>query len=223
MSGLVLHQPSDRPPIAYVGLVARADLLPKEVRDLAARRAGRRLAVLLLILSVAIVGAGYAFVWTLSLSAQLGLSSAQSRTVQLTLQQGEFQSVRDLQSQVSVLAAANRVGSATAVEWVGLVGALTGSMPTDAEVGTLTLSMQSPINAVPPASTPLATPRIGQIQMTASGSDLVPMTVWLDALKADPTFSAIDVASAIDSEGWVVTLTASVSPTLTAMPTEDPQ
>lgn len=212
MSDLVLHQPTEVPPIEYVGVPARADLLPREIRSRAESRASRRLAVLLVILAIALVGAGYALVWASSLDAESRLVAAQSRTAQLSQQQAEFQSVRDLQGRVRVASAAARVGSSTAVEWAELVGHITGPLPADASITSLSITMRSPLVSVPPASGPLAAPRIGQIQLAATGSDLGGVLAWLGALKADPRFSAVDVASATGPQGWAVSLTLSVAP-----------
>jgi hypothetical protein len=221
MSDLVRHEFREPDPITYTGFIARADLLPKEVRDRAAMRGGRRLAVLLIILAAVVVGAGYAFVSTLAVSAELQLAAAQAKTIELNQQQGEYQTVRDLQGEVAIAGSVERVGTATAVGWLDLVNHLVTALPEGADFTALTISVDSPLAAVPVLATPLAAPRIGAIQLTAVGPDLVALTVWLDGLRADPLFSAIDVSEAVDAEGWRVTVAASVSPSLTALPDDD--
>lgn len=217
MSDLVLRQPQEARPIRYVGLIARVDLLPKEVRQQAAVKAARRLALLFVVLALAIVAAAYVGVSSLALSAQLQLSSAQARTNELNQRQGEYQSVRALEKLVGTADAAARVGTATAIDWTELVGRITGPMPGGAVVQSASIVTQSPITAVAPATSPIATARIGQIQLSAFGADLTALSDWLDVLRADPTFSSIEVASATQGDGWLVTLTASISPSLTAL------
>lgn len=221
MSDLVLHQPRDPEPIHYLGIAARADLLPKEVRDRVATRAARRLAVLVIVLAIALVGAGYALAYTFTLSSQSQLAAAQSRTTELTAKESEFQSVRDVQHVVSVGSSALRVATGTAIEWAGLMAHVTAPKPGDLLLGAVAVTTQSPISSVAPLGTPLSLPRIGQIQLTGKGPDLAAIADWIDALKADPTFSGVTASTVVDTGGWIVTLTISVSPVLTAPPAAD--
>lgn len=221
MSDLVLHQPRDPDPIHYLGIAARADLLPKEVRDRVATRAARRLAVLVIVLAIALVGAGYALAYTSTLSSQAQLATAQSRTTELTAQEAEFQPVREVQQVVAAGSSAMRVATGTAIDWAGLMAHITAPKPGDVQLGAVAVTMQSPISSVAPVGTPLSSPRIGQIQFTGKGPDLAAIANWIDSLKADPTFSGVSASTASDTGGWIVTLTVSVSPVLTAPPAAD--
>ncbi len=217
MSDLVLHHSREVPAVQYAGFVARVDLLPKEVREQAAVKGVRRLALFAVVLAVLIVAVGYAVVSSVAVSSQAKLSAAQQQTVTLNQKQGEYQYVRAMQRAVEVAQAAATVGTATSIDWTGLMGHLVGALPADATVSSITISMQSPIASVAPREALPAVERIGDIQLVARGTDLTAFTAWLDALKADATFSAVDVTSATDQEGWQVSITASVDPSLTAI------
>ena len=122
---------------------------------------------------------------------------------------------------MAIAGSIERVGTATAVGWAEMGGHIFGRLPTGATIPSLTMSVDSPLAAVPVSVSPLAVPRVGQVQLVAVGEDLGALTAWLDTLKEDPYFSAVDVGVVTDSEGWRVTVTLSISPTLTALPVAD--
>ncbi len=206
--------------LAYVGMVSRIDLLPTEVRERAATRTTRSVMLLLVLLAVVVVAGGFALAFLRSLDAQSALAAAQAQTSALQAQQQQFAGLRGLQQRVALGDAAEQVATATAVDWEQIVGELTSGLPAGAELGAITAEAQSPIQTEAAPGVPLQQPRIGSVKLTATDKHLAALTKWVAALQQDQTFSDV-VATTVTGPkgGYVVTLTAYLSPSLTPVPT----
>jgi len=176
-------------PSVVVGGVPVVDLLPPEVR--AERRAGvavRRtwfgVAGAAAVVAIA-VGAATAS----GIQAQGDLQAAQAETQQQLLEQGKYTEVRDVQSDIERLTAAQVVGGSTEIIWRDFLTDLQGTLPAGVSVTTITLDQASPIADYAQADSPLQGARVGTLTFTAESATLPSVPDWLDGLATLPGYT----------------------------------
>lgn len=211
----------------YVGAVARVDLLPKEVRDQAAAKQTRRTMLLLIVLALAVVAAGFAAVQLLVATSASDLDAANDQTRQLTEQQAAYQRVRALQAANTQADALNRATTATQLDWDALLAEAFTALPASASIDAIALDSQSPLSEPDQTQSPFGQAAIGSIQASIQSGSIDDLTSWLAAVRADPTFSSVTALQTQNqaSEGgssWQLTATLYISPSVTALPTAAP-
>ena len=199
----------------------RADLLPREILEQAAVRTTRRLVLLLVLLAIAVVVAGYGGASLVRAGSQAELSAAQQRTAELQASQAEFVEVRQLQRTARETSALVAVPEADRLDWAELIEIAVDALPASAIVGTVTFVADTPTSAVEQDAGPFTSPRIGMLELGIHATELETLNAWLDRMRADPAFSQVRMLSVEGPEGWDATATLSLSPALTSPPAEE--
>lgn len=225
MSDVVLHPQTQAPPtdVPFVRAIPRVDLLPEEVRERSKVKSTRRLVFLGLVGALAIVAVGYLAATSQVLTATFALENANARTADLQAQIAGFGEVRELEREVEVATAIERVGTATAIDWPTVIGTVLEGAPGDVIVTNVQSSSQSPIENFSQPTAPLQAPRIGQVVVTIRTADFAAIADWVERVQANPTFSDAFATSVSVPEGiFEVSLTAHLSPELTAIEEDAP-
>jgi cytoskeletal protein RodZ len=169
-----------------IGTEPRVDLLPPEVRRERKNKATRRgfgWGVLVVFL-VVVLGVGGAFAY--NVAAQARLLGAQLSTADLLTQQQKFTGVRDVQKEVALAQAAQRVGASAEVDWKALLDQIGAVQPAGVALETVAADSASPLAVYQQSQDPLQAARIGTVT-TVSASPTVPdITTWMRALAKIP-------------------------------------
>src|SRR5690606_13503345 len=111
-------------------------------------RATRRIVVLLILLAVVLVGAGYVATTLLRAESRAELAAAQDRTAALQTQQAEFAELRGMQRLSREGAELAAVPLADRVDWPDLLGTAVDALPASALLTSATFAADSPLTAV---------------------------------------------------------------------------
>jgi Tfp pilus assembly protein PilN len=165
-----------------VGGPARANLLPPEVGAAAQGRVMRRNAILLIVLAVLVVIAGYAGASVLAISAQSQLDAANQRTQELVAEQGKYVEVKQVTTMLAASAAAQQVGMSTEIDWKAYLTDIQNSLPAGTQITNFVAETATPLVAFNQPSVPLQGDRIGELTFTATSKSLPEVEKWLQAL-----------------------------------------
>ena len=174
---------------AVVGGLPRVDLLPPEVR--AERRGGVavRRAWMGVIGAAAVAGIAVGAATLHSMEAQTELLASQADTQQLLIEQGKYTEVRDTQSEITLLTAAQAVAGATEIAWPSYLAQIQATLPTGVTVSTISIDQATPIADYAQSDTPLQGARIGTVTFTAESDTLPSVPDWLDGLATLPGYT----------------------------------
>lgn len=174
---------------AVVGGLPRVDLLPPEVR--AERRGGVavRRAWMGVIGAAAVAGIAVGAATLHSMEAQTELLASQADTQQLLIEQGKYTEVRDTQSEITLLTAAQAVAGATEIAWPSYLAQIQATLPTGVTVSTINIDQATPIADYAQSDTPLQGARIGTVTFTAESDTLPSVPDWLDGLATLPGYT----------------------------------
>lgn len=134
---------------------------------------------------------------------------AQSATLSgLQARVAKFSDVRQLQSQIVLAQAAQRVGSSTAIDWQARLDEIETLMPSGFRVTSVTTDSATPIATYPQSASPLEGTRVSTILMTVTSSSIAELPAWLRALPAVADVSDVSpVVTGSDDSGYTVVLT----------------
>ncbi|TFD55426.1 hypothetical protein E3T55_01045 [Cryobacterium frigoriphilum] len=172
-----------------VGGEPRVDLLPPEIRaERRERLRRRRLGIGVIgVVVVTLLGVGAAnFVAS---TAQGRLESEQARTVALVAEQGKYADIREMQTQVELARAAQRVGASTEIDWRDYLQQVQATLPGGVAIETVDVDSASPLTAYTQATAPLQGARLATVQFTATSLVLPDVPTWLRALATLPGFA----------------------------------
>lgn len=193
-----------------IGMEPRVDLLPPEVRAERKNRSTRRgfgWGVLAVLLAV-VLAIGGAFVY--NVAAQARFLGAQLATADLLTQQQKFTGVRDVQKEVALAQAAQRVGASTEIDWKALLDQVGAVQPAGVALDTVTADSASPLAIYQQSPDPLQLPRIGTVTTVSSSPTIPDVTTWVRALEKIP-----GVADVVPSIGALDTTTGQYKVTIT--------
>lgn len=165
-----------------IGGPAQANLLPPEVGAAAQGRILRRNAIVIIIIAVLVVIAGYAGASVLSIASQAQLDAANTRTQDLIAQQNKYAEVKRVTSLLATGKSAQKVGMSTEIDWKAFLTDIQGSLPSGTLVTNFTAETATPLVDFTQPAVPLQGSRIGEITFTATSKSLPSVEVWLDAL-----------------------------------------
>ncbi len=172
-----------------IGQPPRADLLPLEIRkEHKGRRTRRKMiwGVLGVVLLVFVgTGASYYF----ALTSQLQLVAAQERTSEFLLEQQKYSEVRDVQDELAMVEAGQRVGASTEVDWKAYIDRIQGSLPANVEINEVRIDAASPLADYAQPDAPLQGIRVATLTFGASTTALPDTDAWLVALSGLPGFT----------------------------------
>ncbi|TFB87092.1 hypothetical protein E3O44_08060 [Cryobacterium algoricola] len=175
--------------VLIIGGMPRVGLLPPEVQqDRNAAAIRRRLVISAVgILAIMVVGTGASTV--LASQAQTRLDDEQSRTASLIAEQSKYLEVRSVQSEVTLVQAAQQVGVSTEVNWKEYLTSVAHTLPQGVTIDTVTLDFGSPISPYSQPTAPLQGARVGTVTFDAKSATLPDVPAWLDALASSPGFA----------------------------------
>ena len=188
--------------VVALSVPPRANLLPQEVgiRRRAAAIRRRSVAGLVLVVVLAIVASGVA--WLYAQGEQSKLTAEQSNALQLQHQLSSFAPVKQVLADTATGMAASKVGGSTDIAWGPYFAKLQATLP--AGVSLSDIKATSADISVPFVQPPLSegAPRVATISITASSSSLPNIPSWINALSGLPGF--------IDAQPGGVTVTAGI-------------
>jgi hypothetical protein len=169
-----------------VGGESRANLLPPEVRvQRKAKVIRRRLGFVVILLVVLVLG-GTAWTRALAVQARSNLAIERANTQSLLVLQRKYVEVRKVQQQVDLIQAAQRVGTATEINWEQYLIAVQATLPTNVSLETISIDSATPFTQ---ATAPLQGARVATLSFTAKSSTLPQVPAWLDALTVLPGYA----------------------------------
>lgn len=172
-----------------IGGEPRVDLLPPEIR--AQRNATalrRRLGYGVVLLIVLVVG-GSGAAGIEAIRAQASLASEQALTADLLVQQRKYIQVRSVQDEVSLIQAAQQVGTSTEIDWKKYLSEVQATLPANVILDTVTIDSASPLTEYAQATAPLQGARVATLSFTAKSPTLPEVPAWLNALTSLPGYT----------------------------------
>lgn len=203
--------------VLVVGPRPRADLLPPEIRAEHTHRKLRRRLLLGLLATVLVVIIGTGGATALSIMSGIQLATAQGRTAELLAEQGKYSEVREVQDDLALVEAGQRVGASTEIDWQKYLTAVQATLPTDVTISSVEIESASVLTDFTQPSVPLQYQRVATLTFTAISPTLPDLKVWLDGLKTltgytdgTPTTSQlqdngtyeVEVTMHIDEDAW---------------------
>jgi hypothetical protein len=181
-----------RPVVAEVLVVGgepSADLLPPELRLYSKARAVRRrlwwgVAALGLVM---ILGTGAAALQAMQM--QSNLAAEQNRTTALLVEQRKYGTVRSVQQEVSLVEAAQQVGTSTEIDWQKYLNEVQTTLPANVILTSVTIEAGSPLQSYAQASVPLQGARVATLSFAATSATLPEVPAWLNSLTGLPGYA----------------------------------
>lgn len=196
--------------VLVVGGAPRVDLLPSEVHTNRRQRGTVRRAWAGVVVVAIAVGIVAAWATMGRMSAEQDLSAAQSETVTLLQQQGQFREVRTTEAESRLLEAAQQVGGSTEVDWSATLQAVRAELPAGVQITGVTVDSASATEAYAQSDDPLQGQRIATLTFDAKSAVLPSVPAWLTAVGRVPGYvdaNANSVARADDGSGYAVNMT----------------
>jgi hypothetical protein len=167
----------------------RVDLLPPEIRQ---ERRDRRVQGRLWLGVLAVAAAVVLVTVALSLQvlqAQQDLQEENDRTLELAIEQGSYQEVRQVGEQVALVQAAQQVGASTEIEWRSYLQAVKATLPVSVTIDTVAIDTSSPLTIYPQPAQSFQGARVATVSFTATSASLPDVPTWLNALATLPGFA----------------------------------
>lgn len=189
------------------GAPARADLLPRSVKEAIRRRPiVRRLVIgvigVALVTILATVGATF-----LAISAQARLQAEQARSESLLAQQLEFAEARAVNNAVTEATAARGAATSTEVDWESLLQEIRGTLP----AGVVLVSVDGATRVASGDEQPLRQDSVGSFRINANSETVPDVEAWLDQLEGVTGYAGIAPPITVSgSEGATYTVTIEV-------------
>lgn len=171
-----------REPRLIVGGESRVSLLPPIIAAQSQERRAKRMLITGVVAIVVVVGAGFGYATFAAAGSALMLADAQSRTVSLIQQQGEFIEVQQVQSEIDAVTAAQQVGTLTEVDWKSFIDTVSAELPAGAVISALVTDQATPLEGFPVSTNPLDGPRLGSVVFTANSPTLPDVPAWVEGL-----------------------------------------
>ena len=172
-----------------IGGEPRVHLLPLEVRKERTAKVMRSRLALGVVGVLALVIAGSVAASALSLQAQTRLAAEQALTASLLVEQSEYIEVRNVQDQVTLVEAAQQVGSSTEIDWKKYLENVQATLPAGVTIDAITVDSASPLAIYDQPTLPLQGARVATVGFTATSAVLPDVPTWLKALATLPGYA----------------------------------
>ena len=172
-----------------IGGEPRVDLLPPEIRAQRNAAAVRRRLGYGVILLIVLVAGGSGATGIQAIQAQASLASEQALTANLLVQQRKYIQVRSVQDEVSLIQAAQQVGTSTDIDWKKYLSEVQATLPANVTLDTVTIDSASPLTEYAQATAPLQGARVATLSFTAKSATLPEVPAWLNALTSLPGYT----------------------------------
>ncbi|WP_156999823.1 hypothetical protein [Agromyces terreus] len=167
----------------------RASLLPEEIRTERGDRRMRRGLVLGIIGTAVVAAVAIGAVFALQVQAAVQLALSQQATTDLLLQQTEYGEIRELRSNVTIVAAAQEIGASTEIDWRDYLQQVQATLPAGVVVTQADIDSATPMAAYAQATAPLQGARVATIAFTATSPTLPDVPRWLEGLADLPGYA----------------------------------
>lgn len=190
-----------------VGGQPRVDLLPPEIRGLAAAKKlhGRLGLVIILLIVLAVLASGGAGLVAIQATSDLALEQAQTQS--LLSQRAKYIEVRKVQDDVGLIEAARQVGTSTEIDWKSYLIAVQKTLPGNVTIDTVKIDSASPLADYAQPTAPLQGARIATLNFSATSTTLPKVPAWLDGLETLPGFADALPGSVVRNEDGTYTVT----------------
>lgn len=180
----------------------RVDLLPPEVELVKKARAQRRILVLLVVLAIAVVGAGYGLATIRAGAAQLGLLAAQERTLALIDEQAQYAEASAATRLLATIEATRSQATSTEIVWADVFDAITEVLPPNTYAAWNATS-RLPWEPELTASGPLREPRVGTLILVITSAQPIEATTLVRALDDLDGFAdaSLDILERVSDDG----------------------
>lgn len=210
---VVALTPRSRAAVQPLGGEPRVSLLPAEVNDFHRARAVRQRLGGAVVAVVALVMAGVAGTYFLSVTATAALDTATATSQQLIAQEAGFTELRQVQSGIALVHAGQKVGAATEVDWQAYLLKLQGTLPTGVSINSVAIEGSTPFADFVQSTIPLEGSRVATLSFTAVSPTLPSIQSWLDGLAKLPGFAdAVPGSVLIQENGtYIVNITMHIN------------
>ena len=178
----VVSLTSRKPATEALGGEPRVSLLPSEVNDFHKARAVRQRLVVAVFAVLAIVVAGVAGSYFLSMTAQASLLASRATTDSLVAQESQFTDLRQVQAGIALVQAGQLVGDSTEIEWKTYLEKLQATLPAGVTINNVDIDSSTPFQDFAQSSIPLQGSRVATLTFTAISPTLPTIPSWLDGL-----------------------------------------
>lgn len=189
----------------------RVQLLPPSVRLREKAREARRLVLLLVVLAVAIVGAGYSFALFHVVGANAALDREQTRTQQLLDQQVRYAPATRLAGLVELTERTRESAGTTEVLWAGVLGDVLRRLPAGTELESASLVGRAPWDAALPVEGVLRPVRAATVQLGIRSAALPDAVAWSRALRSIDGVVDVVLATTEQDDGYITSLSLTLS------------
>lgn len=202
-----------RAPELILGGDSKIDLLPPEFRyKRKSKVIRRRIGISLLFLTILIAGCA-ALLGAQAQQAQRDLAIAQANTIYLQSQQRIYSEVRRVQNELSTLQAAQRIGTATEIDWQEYLSSVQATLPRNVAIETIKIDAATPFAPYTQATVPLQGARIATLSFTAISPTLPQVPAWLISLTSLKGYADASPGSVVRNESgtYAVSITMHIN------------
>lgn len=189
-----------RPPVLILGGVSQIDLLPPEFRQRRKAKVLRRRLGFALALLAVLIGGVVALLGAQAQQARRDLEIAQANTIYLQSQQKIYNEVRQVQNEVSAVQAAQRIGTATEIDWQEYLTSVQATLPKSVAIETIKIDAATPFAPYTQPTAPLQGARIATLSFTAISPTLPQVPAWLISLTSLKGYADASPGSVVRNE-----------------------
>lgn len=165
-----------------LGPPARADLLPPEIKSEAKGRSQRRALIGIVILSVVLVFAAYAYAALNATIAKGRVDAANQRTAALLSEQTKFVEGKLVADQIEDIENAKILGVSTEIDWKAYMLEVGKSLPSGTDITAFSAETVEPGAVANAPDAPLSEENVAVINFTATTDSLPNVSEWIDNL-----------------------------------------
>ena len=189
----------------------RVDLMPAELRAKQRGAGVRRLFVLAWVLSLVVVGAGYALATVHAAAATADLQAAQERSQLLLAEQLEYSEVTTVARQSASIVDGGIAVTATEVLWKDVVDPILGALPADSTVVSIVALGRTFADPELTRGGPLREPLVGRLTIIVTTPTVFDVTGWMRRVEGIPLVSdLVPTTVALSGGGYQTTIDLSV-------------
>lgn len=178
-----------------VAPVPQVNLLPPEIRASRSLAQLKRVLLLLLVLVVALVGAGFFWATLQVSSAQDELAAEEAETARLLEAQQEYAEVPLVLADLEAAKDARIVGMSTEVLWADTLVAFALTAPAGASFEEIAMVGDTPTTWAAPPANPLVDRGVATITFVGRSATFVDVSAWMTALESVPGLTDAYVTS----------------------------
>lgn len=175
----------------------RTNLLPPEIEIAERQRARRRRASAIVIGVVVVVLAGTVGAYIYACQRAAEVASAERDSQRLNAQIAKLSDLDRLQQQLSTDGAAIKVGGSTDIDWTGYIQHLRSTLPSGVNLIGISAKSSGVTSLFEQGTGPLAQPRIGTLEFTATSSSPPSIPTWINALASLPGYAGATPESVV--------------------------